>query len=57
MWFQDDISLSNHRQVDPFQFGTTGRKKLKYPNFIEEKHWKALEKGGINEGVNTSGDK
>ena len=33
-WYQDDISLAEHRPVGPFRFGTTVRKKLKYPNMI-----------------------
>ena len=40
--YQDDISLAEHRLVGTFQFGTTGREKLKYPNMIDEKQWKAL---------------
>ena len=38
--YQDYVSLANHRLVGPFQFGTTGRKRLKYPNLIDEKQWK-----------------
>ena len=37
VWCQDDISLADHRLVGPFQFGATGRKKLKYPNVINNK--------------------
>ena len=44
MWYQDVISLANHRLVGPFQFGTTGRNKLKHPNMIDDKQWKELEK-------------
>ena len=36
--------MDEHRMVGPFQFGTAGRKILKYPNTIEEKQWKALGK-------------
>ena len=35
VWYQDDISLAKHRLVGPLQFGTTGRKKLEYPNLID----------------------
>ena len=52
VWYQYDISLANHRLVGTFQFGTTGRKKLKYPNMINDKQWtelkKVLQKKGIN---------
>ena len=40
VWYQYDISLAEHRLVGTFQFGTTGRKKLKYPNIIDVKQWK-----------------
>ena len=42
VWYQDDISLEDHGLVGPFHFGTTGRKKLKYSNMIEEKKCIAL---------------
>ena len=48
VWCQDDIYLDEHRVVGPFQFGTTGRKKSKYPNMIDEKQWKELDKEGQN---------
>ena len=35
VWYQDDICLADHRLFSPFKFGTTGRKKLKYPNMID----------------------
>ena len=44
VWYQDNIFMDEHRMVGPFQFGTVGRKILKYPNTIEEKQWKALGK-------------
>ena len=44
VWYQDDISLAEHRLVVPFQFGTTGRNNLKYPNMIDDKKWKEFEK-------------
>ena len=31
VWYQDGIPLEEHRLVGPYQFGTTGRKKLKHP--------------------------
>ena len=37
MWYQHYISMADHRLVGPFQFETTGRKKLKYPNIIDNK--------------------
>ena len=37
VWYQDDIFLAKHSLVGPFQFETTGRKNLKYPNMIDEK--------------------
>ena len=40
VWYQDDISLAERRLVGPFQFETTGRKKLKYPNMIDKKQWR-----------------
>ena len=57
VWYQYDISLLHHSPVGPFQLGTTLRKKLKYPNMIEKKQWKALEKEVWNNGINTSDDK
>ena len=42
MWYQDGISFAENRLVGTFQFGTTGRNKLKYPNMIDEKQWKLL---------------
>ena len=44
VWYQDDVSLAEHRLVGPFQFGTTERKKLKYPNMIDEKQWTEMDK-------------
>ena len=44
VWYQYDIYLAKHRLVVPFQFGTTGRHKLKYPNMMDKKQWKELEK-------------
>ena len=44
VWYQGDISLTEHRLVGSFQIRATGRDKSKYPNVIEEKHWKELEK-------------
>ena len=46
VWYQGDISLDGHRLVGPFQFGTAGRNKLKHPNMIEDKQWKAMDKEG-----------
>ena len=57
MWYQDEILLSKKRLVGPFQFGKTGRKKLKYPNIIDEKQWKELEKELCKKGINTSDTK
>ena len=37
VWYQDEIYLAEHRLVGPFQFGTTGRNKSKYPNMIDNK--------------------
>ena len=42
--YQYDISLAENRLVGSFQFGTTGIKKLKYSNMIEDKQWKELDK-------------
>ena len=39
VWYQDDISVADNRLVGTFQFGTTGRKILKYPNMINDKQW------------------
>ena len=57
VWYQDYISLVDHRLVGPFQFGVTGRKKLKFSNTIKEKQWKELEKLIINTEVNISNAK
>ena len=40
VWYQDDIFVANHRLFGPYQFGTTGTNKLKYPNIINKKQWK-----------------
>ena len=53
-WCQYDISLAEHRLVGPFQFLTTGSNKLKYPNMIDEKQLKALEKEVGRKVINTS---
>ena len=45
-WYQNEISLAEHRLVGPFQFGTTEKNKLKYPNMVDEKQRKDLEKEG-----------
>ena len=52
VWYQYDISLADNSLVGLFQFVSKGRKKLKYPNMIEEKQWKELYKEEIK-GVNT----
>ena len=57
VWYQDDISLADHRLVGPFQFGTTGRNKLKYPNMIDKQQLKELEKEGRKKGIDTSDTK
>ena len=51
MWYQDEIYLAEHRLVVPFQFGTTGRKNFKYPNMIEKKRWKELDKEVQKKGI------
>ena len=40
--YQYDISLAENGLVGPLKFGTTGRKRLKQTNIIEEKQWKKL---------------
>ena len=57
MWYKGDISLAENKLVGPFQFDTTGRKKLKHPNIIEDKQWKGLEKEEQKNGINTSDTK
>ena len=37
VWYQDYISLAEHRLIGSFQFGTIVRKKLKQPNMINYK--------------------
>ena len=44
VWFQNDISLTEHSLVGPLNVLTTGINKLKYPIMINKKQWKALEK-------------
>ena len=41
VWYQYEISTADNRIVWTFQFGTTGRKKLKHPSTIGQKQWKA----------------
>ena len=36
-WYQDGIFLEEHTLVGTFQFESTRRNKVKYPNTIEEK--------------------
>ena len=57
VWYQDDISLAKHRLVVPFQFETTRKNKLKYPNIVDKKQWKGLGKEGQKNGINTSDTK
>ena len=40
LWYQDYISLYKHKVFGTIEFGTAGRKKLKYPNMINDKQWK-----------------
>ena len=40
VWYQDEIYLNEYRLVGPFQFGTKGRKILKYPDMIKVEHQK-----------------
>ena len=40
VWHQYGTSLGRHSLVGPFQFGTRERKKLKYPNMIDDEQWK-----------------
>ena len=54
IWYQGYISLAEHMLVGPFQFGTIGRHKLKYPNIIDNKNWKELEKEVWKKGINNS---
>ena len=54
VWYQDDISLAEHRLVRPSQFGTTEINKLKHPNMIKEKQWKEVGKKLQKKGINTS---
>ena len=54
VWYQDESFLAENRLVGKFQFGTTGIKKLKHPNMIDDKQWKDLEKEGQKKGMNTS---
>ena len=57
VFYQDVIYLADNRLVGPLNFGTTVRKKLKYPNMIDKKQWKALEKEGGRKGINASDTK
>ena len=56
-WYQNDIYMAEHRLVGPLPFGTTARKKLKYPNMINEKQWKELEKYRQEKRIKTSDTK
>ena len=55
--YQDEISLSEHSLVGTFQFGKSGINKLKYPNIIGNKQWKAFEKEVRKTIINTSNAK
>ena len=57
VWCQYDISLAEHKLFGLSQFVTTGRKKLEYPNMIDVKQWKELEKEEQNKVINTSDTK
>ena len=57
VWYQDEIFLSEHMLVGPFQFGSSGRKKLKYPNIINDKKCRELDKEGRQQGINISDTK
>ena len=39
VWYQDDISLEEHRLAGSLQFGTIEINKLKYPKMIDDKQW------------------
>ena len=55
--YQVDISLADHRLVGTFQFSTTEGKKLKCPQMIDEKQWKALGKEVERKGINNQDTK
>ena len=57
VWYQDEISTEEHRPVGPLQSGTTVIDKLNYPNIINKKQWKSLEKEGKIKGINNSYNK
>ena len=57
LWYQYDISLSDHKMFGTFQFGTTGRNKLKYPNIIDDKQWTEFEREVQKKVINTSDTK
>ena len=54
VWYRYDISLAKNRLVWSFQLETTGRNKIKYPNMINKKQWKELEKERRKTYINTS---
>ena len=54
MWYQDEISLSEHRLVGTFQFVKIGKIIIKYTNIIEENQWKELENEVWNKVINAS---
>ena len=49
MWYQYDVSLAEHSLVGTIQLGTTGRKKLKYPNMVDVKQWMEFGKQRMEE--------
>ena len=57
VWYQYYIYLDEHSLVGPFQFGTTGRRNLKWPNMIKNKQWKECYKEVQKKGINTSDTK
>ena len=57
VWYQYDIYLAENRIFGKFQFGTTGRNKIKYPDMIDDKQWKELDNEGRKKGINTSDTK
>ena len=49
VWYQDEISLAEHRIVGPFQFGTTGRNELKTPTqstINSGRNWRKKDRRG-----------
>ena len=58
VWYQDDISLAEHRLVGPFNFASQRPRRngseMPLLHTVEETYWRELEREGKRKGVDVS---